>query len=88
MEDNEDDMERLKKLKILKNIFVVLAIIISNVMIGNVFYIYAKMECAIEHKGFSAPADIAFLYAIPYALAIIICILTIYFINRKIKSIK
>ena len=40
-------------------------------MCATVAYSYRDALCAAEHKGASAPASVAFFYAIPYAAAII-----------------
>lgn len=61
----------MKKLSIL---FVILAIVLSDIMCFVVAYNYRSMLCGIEHAGFSAPASIAFLYAIPFVVGIIVCI--------------
>ena len=61
----------MKKLSIL---FTVLAVVLSDIMCFVVAYNYRSMLCGIEHAGFSAPARIAFLYAIPFAIAIIVCV--------------
>ena len=61
----------MKKLSVL---FTVLAVVLSDIMCFVVAYNYRSMLCGIEHAGFSAPASIAFLYAIPFAIAIIVCV--------------
>ena len=61
----------MKKLSIL---FMVLAVVLSDIMCFVVAYNYRSMLCGIEHAGFSAPASIAFLYAIPFVVGIIVCI--------------
>ena len=73
----------MKKFKILRNIFTALALILSHVMCTEVAFHYASMLCAIEHKGFSAPADTAFLLAIPYGMGIIICIILALVFHKK-----
>lgn len=64
------DVWSMKKWRYL---FAALAVILSNVMCIVVTYNYRGMLCGIEHAGFSAPAGIAFLYAIPFAIGIVIC---------------
>ena len=61
-------MNRLCKL------FIVLAIVLSNIMCTVVAYNYRDMLCGIKHAGYSAPSGTAFLYAIPFFVGIIICI--------------
>ncbi len=75
----------MKKFKILRNIFIVLALVISHAMCIEAAFNYASLLCAIEHKGFSAPADIAFLCAIPYCVGIIICVLLALVFNKKAR---
>ena len=60
-------------MKKISNIFIVLAIILSNVMCAVVGYNYATMQWGIKYAGFSAPASIAFLYAIPFVVGIVVC---------------
>lgn len=62
-------------MKKLSYIFTALAIILSNIMCAVVAFTYRGILCDIEHAGFSAPADLAFLYAIPFAIGIIICVI-------------
>ena len=62
----------MKKIKFL---FIALAILLSDIMCFVVAYNYRDMLCGIEHSGFSAPAEIAFLYAIPFIAGIIICVI-------------
>lgn len=51
----------------------VIAVLLSDAMCAVVAYAYRDMRCGIEHLGCSAPASVAFLYAIPFALAIALC---------------
>ena len=62
----------MKKFKFL---FIALAILLSDIMCFVIAYNYRDMLCGIEHSGFSAPAEIAFLYAIPFIAGIIICVI-------------
>ena len=57
-------------MKKLSWLFAVLAIILSNIMCFVVAYNYSEMMCGIEHKGYSAPVSIAFLYIIPFMVVI------------------
>ena len=60
-------------MKKLSNLFIVLAIVLSNIMCIVVAYNYRDMRCGIEHAGYSAPPSTAFLYAIPFVVGIIVC---------------
>ncbi len=75
----------MNKFRILRNIFTALALILSHVMCADVAYSYASMLCAIEHKGFSASADTVFLFAVPYAILIIICVILALVLNKKAR---
>lgn len=75
----------MKKFKILRNVFTALALVLSHAMCTEVAFNYASMLCAIEHKGFSAPRDTAFLFAIPYAVVILMCVILVFIFNKKVK---
>ena len=62
-------------MKKLSNLFIELAIALSNIMCIVVAYNYRDMLCGIEHAGYSAPASTAFLYAIPFVLGIVLCVI-------------
>ena len=63
--------------------FLVLAILLSDVMCAVVAYRYCDMLWGIRYAGYSAPASIAFLSAIPFVIAIIICIILAIYFKRK-----
>ena len=46
---------------------------------------YRDMLCGIAHSCYSAPAEMAFLTAIPYTVGIIICCILAYVFRRKAK---
>ena len=80
-------MKKYVVMKKLSYLFITLAVLLSDVMCFVVAYNYRSMLCGIEHEGFSAPASIAFIYAIPYALGIIVCaVLAFIFHKKKAKS--
>lgn len=62
-------------MKKLSAIFMIVAIILSDVMCFVVAFNYRSLLCDIEHGGASAPASIAFLCVIPYALVIAVCVI-------------
>jgi len=71
-------------MKKLSYLFTALAIILSDIMCFVVAYYYRDILCGIEHAGYSAPASTAFLYAIPFALGIIVCaVFAIRFYKKK-----
>ena len=73
-------------MKRLRNLFVVLALLLSHAMCATVAWIYRDIVCGMEHRGFSAPPDVAFWYAIPFAVAILLCLVLAYVFHRKMPS--
>lgn len=73
-------------MKKLRNLFIVLALVLSHAMCAEVAFAYRGMLCGVEHMGFSAPADVAFLYAIPFGIGIMLCCLLAWVFHRKSKS--
>ena len=62
-----------KKWKNKKIALICFTALITTVMSAVVAYNYRGMLCGIEHGGYSAPAGVAFLYAIPFLIVIIVC---------------
>jgi hypothetical protein len=65
------------------NIFIVLAILLSDVMCAVVAYNFCKMQWGIRYAGFSAPVWVAFLYGIPYAIGIAVCVFVAVVLKKK-----
>ncbi len=63
----------------------IIALILSHIMCFVVAWNYRDMLCGIAHSSYSAPAEIAFLTAIPYAVGIMICVILAYIFRRKAK---
>lgn len=76
----------MRKYKYLSYIFMALAILLSNVMCAAVAYNYCSMQWGIRYEGYSAPANVAFLLVIPYAVGIVICVILACFFNKKQKN--
>jgi hypothetical protein len=75
--------------KTLSYICRILALITSHVACAVVAYNYRGMQCGIEHLGFSAPAEVALFYIIPFILVITILMsLSWYFTKRSRKKEK
>lgn len=55
-------------------VFGLLAILLTNVMCAVVAYNYCDIQWASKYVGYSAPASIAFIYAIPYLIGIAVCV--------------
>ena len=72
-------------MKQLSRLFAALAILLWGAMCAVVAWNYCDMLHGIEHHGFSAPADIAFLYAIPFAVAIAVCVVLSMVFHKKNK---
>ncbi len=64
------------------NICYIIAIILSDVMCADVAASYVHMLYGIKYEGYSASAELAFIYAIKYVIAIIICII----LGRRFKK--
>lgn len=73
-------------MKKLSYVFALVAVLLTSVMCAVVGYKYRDMLCCIEHGGCSAPASVAFLYAIPFLVGIAVCVvLAVVFYNKKTK---
>ena len=72
-------------MKKLQYLFTVLAFVLSYIMCFVVAWNYRDMLCGIAHSSYSAPAEIAFLTAIPYAAGIIICGFLVYIFHKEEK---
>ncbi len=66
--------------------FALLAILLTNIMVAVVAFGYARMLCGIEHSCYSAPAEVAFLYAIPYGIAIAVCVFLAWHFHARAKK--
>ncbi len=63
--------EGVNEMKKLSYLFFSLSVLISYVAVWVVAFEYRGYICAIEHKGFSAPATVALLSAIPFIIIIL-----------------
>ena len=70
----------MKKLSI---IFGVLAVLLSDIMCAVVAYNYCDLLVGKQYAGYSAPASTAFVYAIPFVIGIIVCIVLAIVFRRK-----
>lgn len=71
-------------MKTLSTVFWILAVLLSDVMCAVVAYNYCDMVWGIKYAGYSAPAWTAFIVAIPFAIAIVVCVLLALFFKKKI----
>jgi len=72
-------------MKKISNIFIALVVILCSVMCAVVGYNYASMQWGIKYAGYSAPASVAFLYAIPYGIGIVACVIVAVVLRKKGK---
>ena len=75
----------MKKFKVLRNVFIVLALLLSHLTCIAVAFQYAGMLCGVEHKGFSAPASTAFVLAIPYYIGTASCVALALVFHKKAR---
>ncbi|MBO5238429.1 MAG: hypothetical protein J6B50_06615 [Lachnospiraceae bacterium] len=69
----------------ISNIFIALAIILSNVMCAVVAYNYCTMQWGAKYAAYSAPASVAFLYAVPYGIGIVVSVIVAIVLRKKGK---
>ena len=68
-------------------IFGVLAVLLSDIMCAVVAYNYCNLLWGGQYAGYSAPANTAFLYAIPFAIGIVVCVaLALVFRKKDIQE--
>ena len=70
-------------MKTLSTVFWILAVLLSDVMCAVASYNYCDMVWGIRYAGYSAPASTAFLTAIPFVIAITVCIVLALFFKKK-----
>lgn len=73
-------------MKRLSRFFYIIALISSYMMACVVSYNYGVMEMGIRYCGYSASASVSFFVGIPFAIAIIICLILGYIAGRKDKK--
>lgn len=68
---------------VLSAVFAALAVILSDVMCAVVAFNFCDMLWGIKYAGYSAPASVALLTAVPYAVGIIICVILSLFLKKR-----
>ena len=68
---------------VLSAVFAALAVILSDVMCAVIAFNFCDMLWGIKYAGYSAPASVAFLTAVPYAVGIIICVILSLFLKKR-----
>lgn len=72
-------------MKKISNGFLVLAVLLSDVMCAVVAYNFCRMQWGAKYAMYSAPAWVAFLYAIPYVIAIAVCVVIAVIFRKKCR---
>ncbi|MDC7288299.1 hypothetical protein NXH76_10825 [Blautia schinkii] len=71
-------------MKMISNVFGILAILLSDIMCAVVAYNYCDLTWGGKYAGYSTPASTAFILVIPYLIGIIVCVaLFIFFRNKR-----
>lgn len=70
-------------MKIISRLFLLIAVILSHIRCAVVAYNYCNMEWQIKVGGTSAPANIAYLYAIPFVIGIVLCLIGAFYFKKK-----
>ena len=76
-------MKYMKRVRKLRNLFMVLSLLLSHAMCVVLAYQYRDMQCGIAHMGYSAPAGVVFLYAIPFIIGIVVCVALAVICHKK-----
>lgn len=63
--------------------FVLLAVLLSDVMCAVVAYNYCDLLWGGKYAGYSAPANTAYFYTIPFLMAIIMCLILAWVFRYK-----
>ena len=67
-------------------LFIVLAILLSDMMCAVVAYHYCALQWGGQYAGYSAPASTAFLYVIPYGIGPVLCTILARIFYKKQES--
>ena len=70
-------------MKNLPKLFTILALLLSHVMCIVVAFHYSYLLHCGRHGGCSAPAYVAFFYAIPFLIGIAVCVILSLFFHRQ-----
>ena len=70
-------------MKKLSAVLWILAALLSDIMCAVTAYNYCDLQWGGKYAGYSAPASIAFLYAIPFVLGIIVSIVLAIICGKK-----
>lgn len=70
-------------MKTISRLFLLIAVILSHIMCAVVAYNYCNMEWHIKVGGTSAPVEMAYLYAIPFLIGIVLCLIGVFYFKKK-----
>ena len=73
------------KERIIKTIKII-AYIFSYMMVTVVAFNYGYMYYAVKFDGASAPPSVSFIFAVPFIIAILVCVITIKVIKKRFKE--
>ncbi|MDD7193935.1 MAG: hypothetical protein PUH33_05465 [Clostridiaceae bacterium] len=73
----------MKKFKILYGLLISAAVLLFGAMCATVAYSYCDMFWGIKYECFSAPASVAFIYAVPFAAVIALILISAAFVRKK-----
>lgn len=70
-------------MRLLYRLCLLIAVILSHIMCGVVAYNYCNMEWEIKVGGTCAPVEMAYLYAIPFVIGIVLCLIGAFYFKKK-----
>lgn len=73
------------KERIIKTIKII-AYLFSYMMVTVVAFNYGYMYYAVKFDGASVPPSVSFIFAVPFIIAILVCVLLIKIIKKRIKD--
>lgn len=73
-------------MKKMSYLFMVLAILLSDIMCAVVAYSYCALQWGGQYAGYSAPPGTAFLYCVPYGIGVAFCAILARFFYRKAEK--
>ncbi len=74
------------KFKILSQTFTAIAVLLSDAMCAVIGYKYCTLQWGGRYVGWSAPPSVAFVYAVPFAAGIVLCIILSRLFGKKAST--
>lgn len=75
----------MSKFKVLSRVCSAVAILLSVAMCAVVGYEYCALQWGGRYEGWSAPPSAAFVYAVPFVIGIVFCIVLSWLLNKHQK---